>query len=189
MLKCVLISFYAIIISIHAVSVEEIVGWNRLIQPEHRVLQAIGGVDQFEFEVKNVISEASLLHNDIPASLVEFGCGSNSLIAKICFANGTCWGAKMMENYPLYELAISSATEAMTLVERYCPGIPISKLKGWGTSKGKLLYYFTEWIEGKPLSPQVSDSGEKHFRFQKRCHIIGIVCLQSHDMSNPQGRE
>jgi hypothetical protein len=159
MLKYTLISLYAIIVSIYAMSLEDIVGWNRPIRPEHRVLQAIGGIDQFEFEVKNVIRKASSLHNDRPASLVEFNYGSNSLIAKICFLDGICWAAKMMENRPLNERVISSATEAMTLIERYCQDIPIPKLRGLGPPQGKLIYYFTEWIDAKPLSANVSGSG------------------------------
>ena len=140
-------------------SLEDIVGWNEIIQPEHRVLQAIGGIDQFEFEVKNVIIEASSVHKDIPASLVEFNHGRNALVAKICFVDGICWAAKMMENCSWAEPIISSAAEALMLIERYCPDIPIAKFKGWGTSQGKLLYYFTEWIEGKRLYANVSDSG------------------------------
>jgi hypothetical protein len=159
MLKCILISLYAVILSIHAMSLEDIVGWNEIVQPEHSVLQAIGGIDQFEFEIKNVIIEASSVRNDMPASLVEFDHGGNALIAKICFADGICWAAKIMENGPLAKQVISSAAEALTLIERYCPDIPIAKFKGWGTSQGKLLYYFTEWIEGKQLSANVSDSG------------------------------
>jgi hypothetical protein len=137
---------------------EGTVDWNQLVRSEHRVLQALGGIDQFEFELKNVVAEASMLNNGIYASVVEFNYGSNALIAKICFADGICWAAKMMENCPLSELVTWFATEAMTLVDRYCPEIPIAKLKRRSTSQGRLVYYLTEWIEGKPLSTRVNDS-------------------------------
>src|SRR5947207_825058 len=117
LMKYFLIILSAIILSIPAMSFEGIVGWNQLIRSEHRLLQAIVDIDQFEFEVKNVVAEASTLHNGIHASVVEFNYGSNAVIAKVCFADGICWAAKMMENCPLSERITWFATEALTLVD------------------------------------------------------------------------
>ena len=172
-MKYFLITLSALIFLIHAMSFEGIVGWNQLVRSEHRLLQAIGGIDQFEFEVKNVVAEASRLNNGIHASVAEFNYGSNAVIAKVCFTDSICWAAKMMENCPLSELVIWFATEAMTLVDRYCPEIPIAKLKRRSTSQGRLMYYFTEWIEGKPLSTKINGSviAEETFSIPKNIVI------------------
>lgn len=157
-MKYFLITLPAAILSIHAMSFEGIVGWNQLVRSEHRLLQVLGGIDQFEFEMKNVVAEASTLNNGTHASVVEFNYGSNALIAKVCFADGICWAAKIMENCRLSERITWFATEAMTLIDRYCPEISIPKLKRRSISQGRLMYYFTEWIEGKPLLTKVQGS-------------------------------
>ena len=127
-----------------------------------RLLDAVGGRDEFEAEVRNAVTKASLLRNGIPAFLVEFQV-SGSIVAKICFIDGICWAAKMREicrydrdaKYAIlpYDRATLYGIRAMMLVEQYCPNIPIAKFRGF--SQHKLQYCFTEWIEGKPPNEEV----------------------------------
>jgi hypothetical protein len=110
----------------------------------------------FEAEIKNVEAVASSFRNGIPASWVEFKT-SNALVAKICFADGVCWAAKIQDRGH-DDRAIQRGITAMILVGQHCPNIPINRYKGWGY--GKLHYVFTEWIEGKTLTDEVTLGSE-----------------------------
>ena len=116
-----------------------------------RILDVAGGIEGFEAEVRNAVAEASSLRGGIPASVVDFKI-SRTIVAKICFIDDICWAAKMREIVP-YDRETEYGIGAMMLVENYCPNIPISKFKGY--AQRKLLYYFTEWIEGRSLLDEV----------------------------------
>src|SRR5208282_4223080 len=98
--------------------------------------------------------EASSLRNGIPASLVGFRV-SNAIIAKICFIDGICWAAKMGELSRDKRRATTYGIWALRLIEEFCPTIPVPVLKG--CNEHKLLYCFTEWVEGKSLNDELSE--------------------------------
>jgi len=117
------------------------------------ILRAVRVRDKFEAELRNVVAEASL-RNGIPASLVGFKV-SKAIVGKICFMDSICWAAKMGE-ISLYKCrATAYGMRAMELIEEFWPTIPIAVLKG--CSQRKLLYCFTEWIQGKSLNDELSE--------------------------------
>jgi hypothetical protein len=122
-----------------------------------RILQSVGGRDEFEEEIKNILLEASSLRNGISASLMEFKV-SRTIVAKICFADGVCWAAKMFETQPRLD-AIKYGIGALILIERYCPSVPVDKFMGYG--ERKLFYCFTEWMEGKSLADRFLEGSDK----------------------------
>jgi hypothetical protein len=115
------------------------------------IFTAVGGLLGFQAEVSFVLTEASSLRNGISTSkALQIRVGVEAIVAKICFDDGTCWAAKMYEDRPgFYNRAIDYGTSAATLVQRYCPEIPINTARGCGMHK--LRYCFTDWIEGEIL--------------------------------------
>ena len=118
------------------------------------ILNAIGGRDEFESELRHIVAEASSLRDGVPASVIEFKV-SKAIIAKICFSDDICWAAKMGEISPYKYRAVAYGIRAMELVEEFCPTIPVAVLKG--CNQHKLLYCFTEWIEGNSLNDELSE--------------------------------
>jgi len=45
------------------------------------------------------------------------------------------------------------AIRALKLLHQYCPNIPTPKIKGY--NQHKIIYYFTDWIEGSILEDRV----------------------------------
>lgn len=145
-----------VLVSISSLAFDDVVGYDLIMSPHGsptiaRILQTVGGRHGFDEEVRNAIIEASSLRNGISASLIEFKVGK-TIVAKICFADGICWAAKMLEIHPQLD-AIKYGIGALILIEHYCPSVPIDKFKGCG--QRKLLYCFTEWMEGKTLVDRV----------------------------------
>ena len=56
----------------------------------HKILDAVGGGDQFDEEVYFAVANASALRNGIPASFVELKAGGDGIVFKICFDDGVC---------------------------------------------------------------------------------------------------
>jgi hypothetical protein len=111
------------------------------------VIEGVGGVDQISGEVDYAIANASWWRNGMPASkAVGYNAGSGGTVLKICFEDGVCWADKMFKQRGE---AAYYGTQALLLIEKYCPNIPAPKVKGW--CERKLEHYFTEWIEGKAL--------------------------------------
>jgi hypothetical protein len=125
------------------------------------IIDYIGGVEQFELEVAEVVAHASNLRNNIPAHWSKYGSGGGGLIAKICFEDGVCWADKMFG----YQQAQSGTygEAVMRLVREYCPNIPLPESKAW-FSKNGLTHHMTEWVEGKPLYETV-------FRAESGCYF------------------
>lgn len=120
------------------------------------LIDAVGGRDEFAAEMKNMVKEASRLRDDIPASLVDFRL-SRTLIAKICFSDGGCWAAKILDSFTQETI---DGISALMMVHNFCPNIPVSQYKG--CSSKKLNYCFTEWKEGKSLEEEVLGSIINH---------------------------
>lgn len=120
------------------------------------ILDTVGGTEGFEAEMRNAITRASSLRGNIPASLTELRV-SRAIVAKICFIDGICWAAKIKEIKP-HDRETEYGIIAMSLVERYCPNVPINKYKGCFVHK--LLCCFTEWKEGQTLGNAVFGSRE-----------------------------
>ena len=93
------------------------------------------------------MTEATSLRHGLPASVVDFKV-SRGIVAKICFTDGICWAAKMRKiaHYPRGTIY---AIRALKLLHQYCPNIPTPKFKGY--SQHKIIYYFTDCIEGSTL--------------------------------------
>ena len=115
------------------------------------IIHSVGGREEFEIEVRNAVTEATSLRHGLPASVVDFKV-SRGIVAKICFTDGICWAAKMrkMVHYPRGTI---HAIRTLELLHQYCPNIPTPKFKGY--SQHKIIYYFTDWIEGSTLEDKV----------------------------------
>jgi hypothetical protein len=121
------------------------------------ILAAIGGVPELKAEINFLMTKASSLRNGIPVLKdVQLEVGNDAIVAKMCFEDGICWAAKMYENLPggFVNRAVDYGTSAATLVQRYCPEIPINTPRGCGLHK--LKYCFTDWIEGYNLAHKFS---------------------------------
>jgi len=121
------------------------------------ILAAVGGVPELKAEVIFLMAEASSLRNGISISKdVRLEVGNYAIVSKICFEDGINWAAKMYENRPssIYNRAVDYGTSAATVVQRYCPDIPINTPRGCGLHK--LKYCFTDWIEGETLFDKYS---------------------------------
>jgi len=117
------------------------------------ILADVGGVPELKAEIKVIMAEASSLRNGISLSeTVHLEVGNDAIVAKMCFEDGICWAAKMYENLPgsFFNRAVDYGTSAATLVQRYCPDIPINTPRGCGLHK--LKYCFKDWIEGYTLA-------------------------------------
>jgi len=155
----ILFFLHAIMMLAHSRGLGDLVGSILTLPPPcsltvSHLLHVVGGRQEFQEELMNAVAEASLLRNRMPASLVDLKVG-NRIIAKICFIDGICWAAKMVEILD-YDRPTIHAIQALILVQRYCPVIPISKIKG--CSERKLRYCFTEWLEGKSLADELEFS-------------------------------
>ena len=144
----------------NSLSSEEAVTWNDTF-PNWESIQDIGatmgGMDQFQVEVKIAMSKASSMYNDLPVSLMEFHEGTTAIVTKICFVDNICWAMKMYKEYPgLLNLNVWYGICATTLIHQYCPNVPIPKFKG--CSRSKFLYCFTEWVEGQTLHDKILNS-------------------------------
>jgi hypothetical protein len=56
----------------------------------HKILDAVGGGDEFNTEVYFAVANASEWRNGIPASYVTLKAGGGGVVAKICFDDGVC---------------------------------------------------------------------------------------------------
>jgi len=119
----------------------------------HKILDAVGGGDQFNAEVYYAVANASAWRNGIPASFVELKAGGGGVVSKICFDDGVCWADKMLQHG---DQKGDYGMMAMWMVEKHCPNIPVPKIMGW--CERKLDHYFTEWVDGKTLSEWVLDN-------------------------------
>jgi hypothetical protein len=121
------------------------------------ILAAVGGVPQLKAEIVYIMDEASSIRNVSTSKTVNLGVEGNSMIAKICFEDGICWAAKIYENRPgIYNRGVDYGPSAATLVQRYCPGIPLNTPRGCGLHK--LKYCFTDWVVGETLFDRLDDS-------------------------------
>jgi len=100
-----------------------------------------------ENEIQTTLDAASKLRGE--PCIVDDVFISNSLVLKICFPDGDCWAAKWGSKDQLEEIFADIKT--LDRVEHYCPHIPVSKMKGWNIGN-HLVSYFTEWVEGVPLT-------------------------------------
>ena len=158
--------FYCLILftlSIHSLSFEGVVLWNDSLlhwgSIDTDIVDGMSEMDHFKIELKNAMTQASSMRNDLPVSLMEFHTGSTAIVAKICFADDICWAMKMYEDFKLLNLHVQYGINAMTLIHQYCPNIPIPEFKG--CNWGRFLYCFTEWIEGQTLFDHSSSIEEK----------------------------
>lgn len=119
------------------------------------ILDCVGGADQLQDEVNSAIAYASMLRNNIPASLVEMRVGGAGATAKICFIDGVCWADKMLAN-PLRIEEAQYGVAAVSAVQRYCPNIPTAKFHGFG--RERLRHHFSEWIPGQTLHEKVASN-------------------------------
>ena len=109
------------------------------------VIDGLGGIDQFDLEVKKAVAHASALRDNIPAECVGLHEGGGGVVAKICFADGVCWADKMYANSMAYK-NVYYANKAMAYARQYCPAIPIPEPKAW--YRNKIHHYVTGWVEG-----------------------------------------
>ena len=112
-----------------------------------RIFEVAGGEQAFREEFELILAEASSMHNDLEAIPVGWSLGT-ALVAKICFTDDVCWAVKIEEFNPNRDTRRYGAWTKM-LMQEYCPSIPIDRFIG--CKQHKLLYCFTEWIEGKRL--------------------------------------
>jgi hypothetical protein len=122
----------------------------------HQIVESTGGPFEFTKVISNVLGHASYLRRGINAFVTEFKMGGNTIIAKICFEDEVCWAGKLMENDEITFGAMTAARSALTLVEKHCSHIPISHFRGSG-QHNTVLYYFTDWIEGKTLQDKLQN--------------------------------
>jgi serine/threonine protein kinase len=118
------------------------------------IVESTGGPFEFTKVINNVLGRASYLRGGIDAFVTEFKMGGNAIIAKVCFEDEVCWAGKVMENDEDTFGGLSAARLALTLVEKHCSHIPIPHFKGSG-QHNRVIYYFTEWIEGKTLQDKL----------------------------------
>jgi hypothetical protein len=116
------------------------------------LLESVGGGEEFEVELRNIVNKAMLLRQGLPASVVDFKIG-RKIIAKVCFTDGVCWAAKLTKMAQMVFAESIYAIKALNLLHEYCPNIPTPKLRGYGNRK--IFYYFTDWIEGNTLHDEV----------------------------------
>ena len=79
---CILIWLHATMMLTHAMTLEDL-----LTSPHPTVtdiLHSVGGRDEFEVEVRNVVTEATSLRHGLPASVVDFKV-SHGIVAKNLF--------------------------------------------------------------------------------------------------------
>ena len=123
-------------------------------------VELVGGLSQFAAVMDRILGHASCLRNGASASLSDFKTGGDSIIAKICFADDNCWAAKLLEHKSYTVASIRAAKKAMTLLEKHCPYIPIPRYRGFG-QEDRLLYYFSDWIEGNTLNDRLPSKVSK----------------------------
>ena len=143
------------LISLHAMirSVDSIIQRTFPRYAARSILDVVGGGDEFNAEVYFAVANASAWRNGIPGWYVTLKAGGGGVVAKICFDDGVCWADKMVQHGN--QLGYSGML-AMSVAQKHCSNIPIPKVMGW--CQRKLDHYFTEWIEGKPLSEWILDN-------------------------------
>ena len=124
------------------------------------IIDYLGGVDQFKHEVEQAVAYASTLRQNVPARWSKCLAGGGGLVAKICFADGICWGDKMFAGFRLTQSA-AYGEGVMRLVHEYCPNIPLPESKAW--FRKRLAHHMMEWVEGKTLLQRV-------FRVESDCY-------------------
>lgn len=120
----------------------------------NRIMETTGGVIMFNAFIDTVLEGASQKRNGLLASLEELKVGGDAIIAKICFADGIFWAAKIAEYRDSSVSEVRAAIYALQLLEKQCPNIPIARYKGGGRDN-TFVYYFTEWKDGKTLYEKI----------------------------------
>ena len=119
-------------------------------EPLRDRLYAIGGKDQFVFELEKLSRHASALRNGINTTLVPLGEGSSGYVTHVQFEDGISWTAKVSENF---ENETEQGVMALKAIEQYCPGIPAPRVHGelYVFGNSSFRYYFMDWIDGHSL--------------------------------------
>jgi|SRR2546423_5918057 len=113
-------------------------------------LYAIGGKDQFVFELEKLSRHASALRNGINTTLVPLGEGSSGYVTRVQFEDGISWTAKVSENFEneaeqgVMALKPLNNTASVFLRLEY-----MESCTSLGNSSFR--YYFMNWIDGHSL--------------------------------------
>ena len=159
----VLVLFHVLIFSIHSLALNIVQNWNLSMPlPKGKqfdfIVKRTAGLDEFKVFMDDVTADATRRHKYftehimgvskpldeyVPVTGVTYQEGGyHCIVAKICFADGICWSAKIgptREAFP----DIYHEYRTTTLLEKYCPYIPTSRFMG-GEVTENLTYHFTE---------------------------------------------
>jgi hypothetical protein len=142
------------------IEVQQLFG-NREASALPQIVDVLGNWTNFENEVSVVLGMASKLRQGlrtspdvilIPQRLV--------VVAKICFEDGKCWAAKIFRENTYEARDIERGIYATSLIEEYCPWIPINAFRGCGAYN--LRFCFSDWIEGRSGIDAVSVISESY---------------------------
>ena len=112
-----------------------------------------GGASELHRELINIKRYASSLRNAIPCYIDGLSEGLHGFASRLRFDDNVSWAAKVAASSLQQTTELHSAINSLTLLERYCPEIPVPRVHGEMGSlvNGSLMYYLTDWVDGTTL--------------------------------------
>jgi hypothetical protein len=122
--------------------------------PFDRITNSTNG--QFQYELVKITDYATSLRNGIKCYLDgKWLQGVHGLVVKVKFEDDLEWAVKIADVQSDFNSVTASieAVESSKMIERYCPEIPIPKVRGQlqFLLNSTLGYYLMDWVEGEAL--------------------------------------
>jgi hypothetical protein len=113
-----------------------------------QLVDVLGNWTNFENEVSVIAGMASKLRQGLRTSPDIILIPQRlTVVAKICFDDGKCWAAKILREGTYEAGDIVRGVYATSLIEEYCPWIPINAFRGCGVYH--LGFCLSDWIESR----------------------------------------
>jgi hypothetical protein len=163
-----------LVLFLQLIFVTDVVGTSDVKPLTARLLEAAGGRTNLDLGIGNVSTHASSLRNGTGNVIEPAGQGGYGFVCKVNFDDGVSWAVKIFEerSYKGAELALNS----LVAIEEFCPEIPVPLVFGdiYLLGNTSLYYYFTSWVEGRPMkydkdySVKLSELGQSHFTMPEK---------------------
>jgi hypothetical protein len=119
-------------------------------------INGIGGEQQFNIEMENILQHASALHDGQQSVFESYGGPRGDvIIGRVRFEDNSSWAAKIYVNEYSLARRMEQALKSMQAIDNHCPGIPIPRVHGYFLRKPRtnstLCYFLTDWVEGRLL--------------------------------------
>lgn len=151
-----------------------------------RLYDAIGGRNQFVFELEQLSRHASVLRKGVNNTLIPVGEGSSGYVTRVQFEDGISWAAKVSENL---DKEAEQGVMALKAIEQYCAGIPAPRVHGelYDFGNSSFRYYFMDWIDGHSLQDTeeyvVNSPGPGEYEFTIPNPVIPQVAQFIHNLT------